>query len=212
MTRIVLYLLGLCLILSCLNTAAFGARIHSPDPEPLNLRDFGALGDGVTDDGPAFQSALDALAAAGGGTLFVPEGKYAIATPVAKDFTGLASSITILGVESLTPVAPPSAGGYELSKGLDLHSEVYPRTGEQHDAIFIKGLSSLVVKDIAFVGTSTVVTDAATGNILTRWKEDSDVRGIAFTQDGKKLANADHKRLRCFAPNARAKALRTACN
>ena len=162
MTRIVLYLLGLCLILSCLNTAAFGARIHSPDPEPLNLRDFGALGDGVTDDGPAFQSALDALAAAGGGTLFVPEGKYAIATPVAKDFTGLASSITILGVESLTPVAPPSAGGYELSKGLDLHSEVYPRTGEQHDAIFIKGLSSLVVKDIAFVGTSTVVTDAAT--------------------------------------------------
>jgi len=49
-----------------------------------------------------------------------------------------------------------------FQKGLDLHSEVYPRTGEQHDAIFIKGLSSLVVKDIAFVGTSTVVTDAAT--------------------------------------------------
>lgn len=162
MTRIVLYLLGLCLILSCLNSAALGARTHSPDSEPLNLRDFGAVGDGVTDDGPAFQSALDALAAAGGGTLFVPEGKYAIATPVAKDFTGLASSISILGVESLTPVAPPSAGGYELSKGLDLLSEVYPRTGEQQDTIFIKGLSNLVVKDIAFVGTSTVVTDAAT--------------------------------------------------
>ncbi len=162
MTRIFLYLLGLCLILSCLNSAALGARTYSPHSEPLNLRDFGAVGDGVTDDGPAFQSALDALAAAGGGTLFVPEGKYAIATPVAKDFTGLASSISILGVESITPVAPPSAGGYELSKGLDLLSEVYPRTGEQQDAIFIKGLSNLVVKDIAFVGTSTVVTDAAT--------------------------------------------------
>jgi hypothetical protein len=131
------------------------------------LRDFGAVGDGVTDDSPAFQSALDALAAAGGGTLFVPEGKYAIVTPVAKDFTGLASSITIIGVESLTPVAPPSAPGSELSKGLDLLTEVYPRTGELQVAIFIKGLRNLVVKDIAFVGTATVVTDAATTLLLS---------------------------------------------
>jgi hypothetical protein len=145
---------------------AFGnSRSHSPESEPLNLRDFGAVGDGVADDGPAFQSALDALAAAGGGTLFIPEGKYAIATPVAKNFTGLASSITIIGVESLTPVAPPSAPGSELSLGLDLLTEVYPRTDDQV-AIFIKGLRNLVVKDIAFVGTSTVVTDAAVTLLL----------------------------------------------
>ena len=141
-------------------------RSHSPESEPLNLRDFGAVGDGVADDGPAFQSALDALAAAGGGTLFIPEGKYAIATPVEKNFTGLASSITIIGVESLTPVAPPSAPGHELSLGLDLLSEVYPRTGDEQVAIFIRGLRSLVIKDIAFVGTSTVVTDAATTLLL----------------------------------------------
>src|ERR1700741_530334 len=160
MTRIVLYLIGLCFILLCLDGAALGRR-HSPEPEPLNLRDFGAAGDGVADDGPALQSALDALAAAGGGTLFIPEGKYAIATPVVKNFTGLASSITIIGVESLTPVAPPSAPGSELSKGLDLRTEVYPRTGDEQVAIFIKGLGNLVIKDIAFVGTGTVVTDAA---------------------------------------------------
>ena len=166
MTRIFLYLLGLCLFL-CLTSTAFGTgRSHSSDSEPLNLRDFGAVGDGVADDGPAFQSALDALAAAGGGTLFIPAGKYAIATPVKKDFTGLASSVTIIGVESLTPVAPPSAPGSELSKGLDLLSEVYPRTGEEQIAIFIRGLRSLVIKDIAFVGTSTVVTDAKTTLLL----------------------------------------------
>jgi Pectate lyase superfamily protein/Carboxypeptidase regulatory-like domain len=164
MTRIVL-LLGLCLILLSLNSAAFGS--HAVESEPLNLRDFGAVGDGVADDGPAFQSALDALAAAGGGTLFVPKGKYSIATPVAKDFTGLASSITIIGVESLTPVAPPSAPGSELSKGLDLLSEVYPRTGDQQVAFSIKGLSNFLVKDIAFVGTATVVTDAFTTLELT---------------------------------------------
>lgn len=168
MTRIVLFLLGICLFLLCLNTTALGKpRSHSSESEPLNLRDFGAVGDGVADDGPAFQSALDALAAAGGGTLFVPEGKYAIVTPVAKDFNGVASSITIIGVESLTPVAPPSAPGSELSKGLDLLTEVYPRTGEDQVAIFIKGLRSLVVKDIAFVGTATVVTDAATTLMLS---------------------------------------------
>src|ERR1041384_5026284 len=179
MTRIVLCLLGLCLFLLCLTSAAVGKpRSHPTESDPLNLRDFGAVGDGVTDDSPAFQSALDALAAAGGGTLFVPEGKYAIVTPVAKDFTGLASSITIIGVESLTPVAPPSAPGSELSKGLDLLTEVYPRTGELQVAIFIKGLRNLVVKDIAFVGTATVVTDAATTLLLSDIEKAQDRKSV----------------------------------
>ncbi len=108
MTRKFLYLLALCLILTCLYTNTFAA------PQTLNLRDFGATGDGTTDDAPAFQKALDALAAAGGGTLFIPEGKYVIATPVNKNFNGLASSITITGVESLTMPAPPTASGDEL--------------------------------------------------------------------------------------------------
>jgi hypothetical protein len=125
------------------------------------VRDFGAVGDGVTNDGPAFQAALDSLAVAGGGTLFVPEGKYAITTPVSKNFAGLASSITIRGVESLTPVSPPSATGNELAEGLDLLTEVYPRTGVRANAFSIYGLRTLVVKDIAFVGTEGVDTDAA---------------------------------------------------
>src|SRR5215203_5802508 len=118
MTRIVFYILGLCLLAPCLSTNTFGKT--TSEPEAIDVRNFGAVGDGVTDDGPAFQKALDALAAAGGGTLFVPAGKYAIATPVMKNFTGLASSITITGVPSLTPVAPPNAPGHDLSLRLDL--------------------------------------------------------------------------------------------
>ncbi len=126
----------------------------------LNLSDFGSVGDGVTDDGPALQRALDALADLGGGTLLVPEGQYAIETPVAKNFAGLTVAVSILGVESNTPLAPPTSTGAELAKGLDLVSEIYPRTGPDHIAISIGGLDELLIKDIAFIGTPGVLTDA----------------------------------------------------
>jgi len=147
--------------LPCLNQNAFAAT------PTVNLKDFGATGDGVTDDGPAFQKALDALAGAGGGTLFVPDGKYVIATPVSKNFSGLASSITITGVESLTMPAPPTAPGDQLCLGLNLQTEIYPHTGFDQVAISISGLPNLVVRDIAFVGTAGVVTDAAVTLLLT---------------------------------------------
>ena len=135
----------------------------NPTPNPpvtLNLRDFGAVGNGTTDDGPSLQNALNALAAAGGGTLIVPAGRYAIVTGVFKDFTGLAQSVVIQGVESSTPVPPPTSEGEVLTRGLDLLSEFYPRTGPQRPALNIKGLQSFLIKDIAFVGTPNVNTDA----------------------------------------------------
>ncbi len=128
--------------------------------DTFNLTDYGAVGDGVTDDGPALQDALDAIADAGGGTLLVPAGRYSINTPVSKDFTGLAQSVIIQGVESSTPVPPPTAGGSVLTRGLDLMSEFYPRTGAQLVAVKISGLQNFLIKDIAFVGTPDVNTDA----------------------------------------------------
>lgn len=44
----------------------------------LNVLDFGATGDGATDDTSAFQSALQAAAAAKHPTVFVPRGQYLI--------------------------------------------------------------------------------------------------------------------------------------
>lgn len=46
----------------------------------LNIRDFGATGDGASDDTAAFQSALDRAGSSGGGQVFVPPGRYAIRT------------------------------------------------------------------------------------------------------------------------------------
>jgi hypothetical protein len=42
---------------------------------PLNVRDFGAVGDGVTNDSAAIQAALDVLALRGSGSLYLPGGR-----------------------------------------------------------------------------------------------------------------------------------------
>src|SRR5258705_143274 len=46
-------------------------------PGPVDVRDFGAVGDYVTNDSMAFQLAFDA-AAASGEPIFVPPGKYLV--------------------------------------------------------------------------------------------------------------------------------------
>ena len=51
-------------------TAAAGER------DILSVRDFGAKGDGTTDDTAVFQSALDAATKSGGGTVHAPRGNY----------------------------------------------------------------------------------------------------------------------------------------
>lgn len=121
----------------------------------LNLMDFGATADGVTDDGPALKNALDALSDAGGGTLFVPSGSYAIVTPVAVDFSGAASAIVIQGAPSETQLDVAGNG-----TGLNLTSEFVIKVGLSNDALWFHGLDSLLIKDLIFLGVQTVDTDA----------------------------------------------------
>ncbi|MCP5523292.1 MAG: hypothetical protein H7A46_17290 [Verrucomicrobiales bacterium] len=70
---------------------------QSPD-SPLNVRDFGAKGDGKTDDTTAFQKALDAAAAAGGGVVLAPRGNYLFAGSLK-----VPSGVTLRGIWESVP-------------------------------------------------------------------------------------------------------------
>ena len=64
----------------------------TPPPGTVSVRDFGATGNGITDDAPAIQAALDSVPT-GGGTVFVPAGDYRLGASlvIGKDgttFTG----------------------------------------------------------------------------------------------------------------------------
>lgn len=50
-----------------------------------HVRDFGAVGDGTTNDAPAIQAAIDAMNAAGGGTLEFGPRTYRLASPIVVD-------------------------------------------------------------------------------------------------------------------------------
>ena len=65
---------GGCPGLALLCAAALAAAAANPDT--FSVRDFGATGDGQTDDTAAFQKALDAAGQAGGGVVYAPRGNY----------------------------------------------------------------------------------------------------------------------------------------
>ena len=73
-------------------SGAVGSTVHNKLQEIINVRDFGAVGNNVTDDSAAFQAAVTALSSSRSGVINVPPGTYYIATPVA-----LASNVKIQG-------------------------------------------------------------------------------------------------------------------
>ena len=68
---------------------SFAQLVFAADDKKFDVRSFGAIGDGKTKDTAAFQKALDACKAAGGGTVVVTRGVYLIGSIVLGDNTTL---------------------------------------------------------------------------------------------------------------------------
>ncbi len=83
-------------------SAAAGLGFAQPNPG-FNVKDYGAAGNGVRLDTESINKAVQACAAAGGGTVFFPAGKYLTGTVSLKDNVTLwlDSGATILGSTNL---------------------------------------------------------------------------------------------------------------
>ena len=108
----------------------------TPAPEAMfNVRSYGATGDGKTVDSPAINKAIDAVAAAGGGTLAFPAGTYVCFTLRLKSNVDLFLSrgCTILAANSPMPGEATGYNGGTYDAGGPAQAwEAYQDYGHNH--------------------------------------------------------------------------------
>ena len=77
-------------------TGATPRTVVSKLADTVSVKDFGAVGDGVTDDTAAIQAAVNAVRAAGGGTIYFPTGTYLVSTTIDL-YQGTAVNLVVRG-------------------------------------------------------------------------------------------------------------------
>lgn len=115
---------GLAGLSTPLDTVAAAIRIPSSAGRGfLNVRDFGAVGDGATIDSPAINRTIEAVSSRGGGTVYFPAGVYASYTLRLKSYVTLYLD---QGAVLLAAPVPEGAagGGYDDPEPMD---EAYAR-------------------------------------------------------------------------------------
>lgn len=105
---------------------------------PVNVRDFGAVGDGVADDTFALQSALDAVFSNNGGTLRIPAGTYKITADLVPQINGTTSRFfRIIGDGMDSTVINGGAAGY----GLKIYADTPPSRTKVFVSLLLQNFS-----------------------------------------------------------------------
>lgn len=134
--------------------------------DDANVKDFGAIGDGTTDDTAAIVAAIASVSTQGG-TVYFPVGKYYIATSIY-----VAPNVTLKGVAF--DAAPGTGPGfYQLTKNtsqilLSSAASIYLHSGAGLFGLVVSrfGLTWTETTSAAFAGTAiqavSVITDITT--------------------------------------------------
>ncbi|MDR6225454.1 glycosyl hydrolase family 28-related protein [Desmospora profundinema] len=101
-------------------------ELENRDLKIINVREYGAAGDGVTDDSAAIQAALDKAREYGGGEVYVPDGSYAIKAPLRiYSYTRLklSSQVAIIRAGAFSPMIISGIGNVDEYDGVQ-HVEI----------------------------------------------------------------------------------------
>ena len=128
-------------------TGAVTRSAQSKMRDTVSVKDFGAVGDGVTDDRNSFINAMASLIALGGGTLLIPKtsSSYRIGNGTTLNISN-SSNISIISdgatiaLESI-PIAAIPANSYAATSAF----------------IYGVGVENLIVKGLRFICYSTIV-------------------------------------------------------
>lgn len=86
------------------------ARLSSHMVDNASVKDFGAKGDGATDDTAAIQACVNFIASKGGGIVNIPSGTFKITTPIIISNT----RVSIVGQGENTIIMPYNCNGIEI--------------------------------------------------------------------------------------------------
>ncbi len=158
-----------------LGTQVYAAASNVEPGVPRNVKDFGARGDGTTDDTAAIQSAIDTVGAAGGGTILFPEGDYKITDTLFIRY----SSVTLKG-DSEGSAAIVAGSDFSGSGGSIPDTMLQVNDHTASDKLFHIAMKDLTLNSIALTGSTPNSNPAVKCLFHANWVHYMSVEGCTF--------------------------------
>lgn len=173
------------------------ALFNSKKGSSVYVTEYGAVGDGVTDDTSACNNALSFVVSQGGGELVFPKGEYLVSGTIS---TTLIGDINLKirgesGAKIRAAVGFPAGklifitdsggadGGKVVIEGIELDASNIPNSaqGQANDAIYVSGLfDDTVIKDCRVYGGTDVATSGSDSGVFIAGSARATVSGCTI--------------------------------
>lgn len=147
-------------------TGAVSRTLQSKLSDVISVKDFGATGNGTTDDTTFIQNALNYIASIGSGSLYFPKGTYKLTAQLTYTYPSILGSLKLFGDGADATNLSWAAGG-----GLSI-STIGPE-----NAIHIRDMSFLT--GAAGTGSGLLITQTA-GSVIPSNIAISDITNVTF--------------------------------